>query len=144
FHRQLGLYQTMYELSGQQQSILRSTGTGKAEQVRQVLSARQELIKEISDLNQANIQLRRQVKQHLGIDEFVFSQLETRIDPSQFQQLRQVIAGIERILKAIMITDNWNEAAMRKDAASRQQLASRGTQNQAAQAYNEHKNYKKE
>lgn len=144
FRRQLDLYNTMYELSLNQLNALQAGSSVQSKELKQILARRQELIKEISNLNKANISLREEVKDSLGIADFVFSQLKNNIDDRQFQFLQEVITGIEKILVLITESDNISETLMRQSLKSPNRPVPRGTKAQAVQAYNENKNYKKE
>lgn len=135
FNCQLEFYKSMTDFSRQQLSLLEKEDEMQPPgDINDILTRRQDLLSDISQLNEKNKVFQEQLKQELGIDTFVLSHLEKKIDEDEFAELKKIITELGKELLLINENDEKSQSLMKKGFSSggREKKASN---QQASNAY---------
>ncbi len=139
FQNQLDLYQKMAELSSAQLKCLEKNPAMSGE-LRDVMSKRQALMEDISSLNERSRVCQQQAVRELGINEFVLSKLQGRINEADYEQLRNTVSSLGAILEAINDMDRKNQLLMVEVNTSETGREREARSRQASDAYRESMN----
>ncbi len=140
---QLTLYQQMVVLSLEQTALLESESPiNSSIHLKELIQQRQELMNEISMINEKARGLQVQISQALNVKAFNFTELKPRIKTDEFQALQQALAQIAEILKVISQNDLKNQTLMRQ-ATTGANTQPRANNQQASNAYRQAMKQKK-
>ncbi len=115
YKQQIEIYSKVLDLSGQQLNLLEEgKGHINTDGINMFLLERQKLMEKIDELLSQNKQLQKEVRQELGIDEFVLTKLEKVIDEKQYQDLNNQLIKLGEMLKVISDQDERSQLLMRQ------------------------------
>jgi len=134
FQKQLDLYQKMSDLSSAQLTCLEKNPVMSGE-LRDIMSRRQDLMEDISALNEKNRACQQQAVQQLGINEFVLSKLLGQIDAGDYEQLRDIVSRLGLLLEAINEMDRKNQLMMVEVNTSKAGGEGKASSREARDAY---------
>lgn len=117
---------------------------GASAQVMDIMAKRQRLLDDLQLLDTENRKLQEQALSELGITEFTLSQLETRLEPEQFANFKEMLDKLGTILKSISETDRQNQLLMRDGLARVSKAGTRANNKEASSVYQQAAKFKKE
>jgi len=126
YHNQQELYLKMAEWSRQQLDLLEQGDWG-GDKLNQLLEQRQGIIAEIDVLSKQNRQAQLQVNDHLGLEAFMLSTLESHLQVLQYQSLREVLIALGKLLAEISEMDRQSNNLIRRKIENRKNSGRRNS-----------------
>lgn len=118
FQAQEQIYLTIADLAARQVDLL--TGEdwiNKPEHLNDLLKKRQQMIREIDGLNNDNQLIQAELKQFLGIDDFVLSKIKSKLDEKDYLALERTLAKLGDLLGDINKMDEQSHSLLKNKAA---------------------------
>lgn len=135
FNAQHQLYIKMSELSAQQLQKIESGAALKAEDLNEILEARQDLLESISGLNLRNKELQWQAVQEMELEEFILSQVKPKSEQGQFQELSDIVKELGQVLRTINETDEKIQYLIKQELIQGPRHNPKSSSRQAGAAY---------
>ena len=143
FKQQRQSYFRMLDLAGEQLAILeKNRGKVYADEIEVLLARRNKLLEEINQNNWENRNLQQRVVKELGLEGFVLSQLENKLESEQYQALKEQISNLSKLLEMISEKDQRSQELMQQAINSQRKKGPRSSSRQASQAYKQSMEHK--
>lgn len=135
FRKQYRLYCEMQDLAVKQKECLINGKNADMEEFIGILRQREQIMLEITYLNEENIKLRQAVISKLEVTDFRLSELQGKVEKDAFEEIKGIINDLNRVLLDISETDHYN-AVMIKDLWSLRYRNSQSSYKAAQELYN--------
>ncbi len=136
FAEQHRICEAMADLATEQLVLLKKPQlTDVPAQVMDIIAKRQRLLDDLQRLDTENRSRQEQALNELAISEFTLSQLQARLDPEQYGDLREILNKLGAILKSISETDRRNQLLMRDGLAQASKTGTKASNKEAAGLY---------
>ena len=112
FDEQQTAYRWVLKLAGEQLEMLSNDQDRVLFGINEILSKRQALMQEISQMNLTGQALQTSICKELDINEFCLSNLEDKLDRKDFEDLQQVLTVVGDVLAEISRVDNASHKIM--------------------------------
>ncbi|CQB52003.1 Uncharacterized [Syntrophomonas zehnderi OL-4] len=125
FQAQEQIYHTIADLAARQVDLLAGEDwINKPEHLNDLLKKRQQMAWVIDRLNNDNQLIQAEVKQLLGIDDFVLSRLKSRLNEEDYKSLQHTLARLGDLLGDINKMDEQSHSLLKDKAAINRSLHS--------------------
>lgn len=108
FRKQYRLYCEMRGLALKQKECLTDGKNADMDEFIAILRQREQIMLEISYLNEENIKLRQAVISELEVTGFKLSELKGKVEKGAFEELKGIINDLNRVLLDISEIDHYN------------------------------------
>ena len=112
------------------------------DEIEVLLARRNKLLEEINQNNQENRNLQQRIVKELGLEGFVLSQLENKLESEQYQALKEQISNLSKLLEMISEKDQRSQELMQQAINSQRKKGPRSSSRQASQAYKQSMEHK--
>ncbi len=115
YKAQCELYNQLLHLSSRQVELLKDNKETVAENIHSLLMTRKIMMDEVATLNEVNKNLQEALLVDLKLERFSLSVLEGVVEPTLYNELKEVISSMSTLLYQINENDKINEALIRQN-----------------------------